>query len=38
VPARRHDIARFGLKAVLTATLANMMSAVLAGLFYSLAA
>jgi len=38
VPARRHDIARFGLKAVLTATLANMMSAVLAGLFFSLAA
>ncbi len=36
VPARRHDIARLGLKAVLTATLANMMSAVLAGLFFAL--
>lgn len=36
VPSRRHDIARFGLKAVLTATLANMMSAVLAGLFFAL--
>jgi CNT family concentrative nucleoside transporter len=36
VPSRRHDIARFGLKAVLAATLANLMSAVLAGLFYSL--
>ncbi len=36
VPSRRHDIARFGLKAVLAATLANLMSAVLAGLFHSL--
>ncbi|MEJ2603983.1 MAG: NupC/NupG family nucleoside CNT transporter [Gammaproteobacteria bacterium] len=36
VPSRRHDIARLGLKAVLTATLANLMSAALAGLFHSL--
>ena len=36
-PKRRPDIARLGLKAVLAATLANLMSAALAGLFLSLA-
>lgn len=36
-PTRRPDIARLGLKAVLAATLANLMSAALAGLFLSLA-
>ncbi|WP_395344816.1 NupC/NupG family nucleoside CNT transporter [Ningiella sp. W23] len=36
-PNRRHDIARLGLKAVFAATLANLMSAALAGLFISLA-
>jgi CNT family concentrative nucleoside transporter len=35
-PSRRHDIARFGLKAVLAATLSNLMSATIAGLFLSL--
>ena len=38
VPDRRHDIARMGLKSVLAGTLANLMSAVLAGLFVSLQA
>ncbi|MGQ8364871.1 NupC/NupG family nucleoside CNT transporter [Glaciecola sp. 1036] len=36
-PNRRPDIARLGLKAVLAATLANLMSAALAGIFISLA-
>jgi CNT family concentrative nucleoside transporter len=35
-PNRRKDIARLGLKAVLAATLANLMSAALAGIFLSL--
>jgi CNT family concentrative nucleoside transporter len=33
VPERRDDIARLGLKAVIAATLSNLMSAALAGLF-----
>jgi len=36
VPSRRRDIARFGLRAVIGGTLGNLMSASLAGLFYSL--
>jgi len=36
VPARRSDIARLGLRAVIGGTLANLMSAALAGLFFSL--
>ncbi|GHA05255.1 NupC/NupG family nucleoside CNT transporter [Oceanisphaera arctica] len=36
-PSRRHDIARFGLKAVLAGTLSNLMSATIAGFFLSLA-
>jgi CNT family concentrative nucleoside transporter len=36
-PKRRPEIARLGLKAVLAATLANLMSAALAGIFLSLA-
>lgn len=36
-PTRRPEIARLGLKAVLAATLANLMSAALAGIFLSLA-
>lgn len=35
-PSRRHDIAQLGLKAVLAATLANLMSAAIAGVFISL--
>ena len=35
-PARRSEIARLGLKAVFAATLANFMSAALAGFFLSL--
>lgn len=35
-PSRRPEIARFGLKAVLAATLSNLMSATMAGLFLSL--
>jgi CNT family concentrative nucleoside transporter len=35
-PERRSDIARMGLKAVFAGTLSNLMSAVLAGLFFSL--
>lgn len=35
-PNRRSDIAQLGLKAVITATFANLMSAALAGLFLSL--
>ena len=36
VPARRHDIARFGLKAVIGGTLVNLMNAALAGFFFAL--
>ncbi|MEL3919709.1 NupC/NupG family nucleoside CNT transporter [Aeromonas enteropelogenes] len=36
-PERRHDVASMGLRAVLAATLANLMSATLAGIFVSLA-
>ena len=35
-PSRRHDIAQLGLRAVLAATLANLMSAAIAGVFISL--
>lgn len=35
-PSRRKDIAELGVKALLAATLANMMSAAIAGLFFSL--
>jgi CNT family concentrative nucleoside transporter len=35
-PNRRHDIAKLGLRAMLAATLANLMSATIAGLFTSL--
>lgn len=35
-PTRRHDIARFGLKAVVAGTLANLMSATIAGFFLAL--
>ncbi len=35
-PNRRHDIARLGMKAMLAATLANLMSAAIAGFFISL--
>jgi CNT family concentrative nucleoside transporter len=36
VPSRRHDIARFGLRAVIAGTLVNLMNAALAGFFFSL--
>lgn len=36
VPARRKDIARFGLRAVIGGTLVNLMNAALAGIFFSL--
>lgn len=36
-PNRRHDIAQLGMKAVFAATLANLMSAALAGVFISIA-
>lgn len=36
VPSRRQDIARLGLKAVAGGTLSNLMSAALAGFFFSL--
>lgn len=36
-PTRRHDIARFGIKAVAAGTLSNLMSATIAGFFLSLA-
>ena len=36
VPCRRKDVARLGLRAVIGGTLANLMSATLAGLFFSL--
>jgi len=35
VPSRRRDIARLGLRAVIGGTLANLMSAALAGLFFA---
>ncbi|MGM0480520.1 MAG: NupC/NupG family nucleoside CNT transporter [Pseudomonadota bacterium] len=35
-PSRRHDIARLGMRALLAATMANMMSAAIAGFFFSL--
>ena len=35
-PGRREDIARFGLRALLAASLANLMSAALAGVFLGL--
>ncbi|MEM8678281.1 MAG: NupC/NupG family nucleoside CNT transporter [Planctomycetota bacterium] len=35
-PTRREEIARFGLKAVAAGTLANLMSAAIAGFFFSL--
>ena len=35
-PSRRHDIARFGVKAVLAGTLSNLMSAAIAGFFLSI--
>ena len=35
-PNRRHDIARLGMKAMIAATLANLMSAAIAGVFISL--
>ncbi|GLS83833.1 NupC/NupG family nucleoside CNT transporter [Paraferrimonas haliotis] len=37
-PSRRHDLARFGIRAVIAGSLANLMSATIAGLFLSLAA
>jgi len=36
VPSRRKDVARLGLRALIGGTLANLMSAALAGLFFSL--
>jgi CNT family concentrative nucleoside transporter len=36
VPSRRQDVAKLGLRAVVGGTLANLMSAALAGLFFSL--
>ncbi len=36
VPQRRPEIARLGMKAIFAATLANLMSATLAGLFIPL--
>ena len=38
VPARRHDIASLGLRAVFAGTLVNLMNAALAGFFFSLQA
>ncbi|SQH77884.1 putative sodium/proton nucleoside transporter [Shewanella benthica] len=35
-PSRRHDLAKLGVRAVIAASLANLMSATLAGLFLSL--
>jgi len=35
-PSRRHDIARLGMRAVAAGTLSNLMSATLAGIFFSL--
>ena len=36
VPSRRHDIARFGLRAVIGGTLVNLLNASLAGFFFCL--
>jgi len=36
VPSRRHDIARFGLRAVIGGTLVNLLNASLAGFFFTL--
>jgi CNT family concentrative nucleoside transporter len=36
VPSRRHDIARFGLRAVIGGTLVNLLNASLAGFFFAL--
>ena len=36
VPEKREDMAKLGLKAVAAATLANLMSATIAGFFLSL--
>ncbi|MAD04167.1 MAG: hypothetical protein CMK65_11200, partial [Pseudoalteromonas sp.] len=36
-PSRRKDIARLGLRAVLAGSMANLMSAAIAGFFLSLA-
>ena len=36
VPSRRHDIARFGLRAVIAGTLVNLLNASLAGFFFTL--
>ena len=38
VPARRHEIASFGMKAIAAGTLSNLMSATIAGFFLTLAA
>ena len=35
-PNRRHDIARFGMRAVAAGTLSNLMAATIAGFFLSL--
>ncbi len=35
-PNRRHDVARLGIKAMIAATLANLMSAAIAGIFITL--
>jgi len=35
-PNRRHDLAKLGLRAVVAGSLANLMSATLAGLFLAL--
>jgi CNT family concentrative nucleoside transporter len=35
-PNRRHDIAKLGMRAMLAATLANLMSAAIAGIFIAL--
>ena len=35
-PNRRHDIAKLGMKAMIAATLANLMSAAIAGVFLAL--
>ncbi len=37
-PSRRSDVARLGIKAVIAGTLANLMSATIAGLFIGLGA
>ena len=38
VPSRRHEIARFGVKALLAGTLSNLMSATIAGIMIGFAA